>query len=160
MLNTIAVLRKTTCGLAMISMIFMSFMQISATGTYTGQPAAVIAQNGEMSGHDMQNGEMSGHDMQNGEMSGHTMQNGEMSGHDMQNGEMSGHDMQNGEMSGHTMQNGEMSGHDMEEGGNAAEQTATREDSRVILSVFGGLAILVILVAGIMKYTRISKMRR
>jgi hypothetical protein len=88
------------------------------------------------------------------------MQNGEMSGHDMQNGEMSGHDMQNGEMSGHTMQNGEMSGHDMEEGGNAAEQTATREDSRVILSVFGGLAILVILVAGIMKYTRISKMRR
>ena len=150
MLNTIAVLRKTTCGLAMISMIFMSFMQISATGTYTGQPAAVIAQNGEMSGHDMQNGEMSGHDMQNGEMSGH----------DMQNGEMSGHDMQNGEMSGHTMQNGEMSGHDMEEGGNAAEQTATREDSRVILSVFGGLAILVILVAGIMKYTRISKMRR
>lgn len=110
MLNTIAVLRKTTCGLAMISMIFMSFMQISATGTYTGQPAAVIAQNGEMSGH--------------------------------------------------TMQNGEMSGHDMEEGGNAAEQTATREDSRVILSVFGGLAILVILVAGIMKYTRISKMRR
>ncbi len=140
MLNTIAVLRKTTCGLAMISMIFMSFMQISATGTYTGQPAAVIAQNGEMSGHDMQNGEMSGHDMQNGEMSGH--------------------DMQNGEMSGHTMQNGEMSGHDMEEGGNAAEQTATREDSRVILSVFGGLAILVILVAGIMKYTRISKMRR
>ena len=120
MLNTIAVLRKTTCGLAMISMIFMSFMQISATGTYTGQPAAVIAQNGEMSGHDMQNGEMSGH----------------------------------------TMQNGEMSGHDMEEGGNAAEQTATREDSRVILSVFGGLAILVILVAGIMKYTRISKMRR
>ena len=130
MLNTIAVLRKTTCGLAMIPMIFMSSMQISATGTYTGQPAAVIAQNGEMSGHTMQNGEMSGHDMQNGEMSGHTMQNGEMSGHDM------------------------------EEGGNAAEQTATREDSRVILSVFGGLAILVILVAGIMKYTRISKMRR
>ncbi|KMO85758.1 hypothetical protein AB840_11835 [Megasphaera cerevisiae DSM 20462] len=160
MLNTIAVLRKTTCGLAMIPMIFMSSMQISATGTYTGQSAAVIAQNGEMSGHDMQNGEMSGHDMQNGEMSGHDMQNGEMSGHDMQNGEMSGHDMQNGEMSGHTMQNGEMSGHDMEEGGNAAEQTATREDSRVILSVFGGLAILVILVAGIMKYTRISKMRR
>lgn len=100
MLNTIAVLRKTTCGLAMIPMIFMSSMQISATGTYTGQSAAVIAQNGEMSGHDM------------------------------------------------------------EEGGNAAEQTATREDSRVILSVFGGLAILVILVAGIMKYTRISKMRR
>ena len=150
MLNTIAVLRKTTCGLAMIPMIFMSSMQISATGTYTGQPAAVIAQNGEMSGHTMQNGEMSGHTMQNGEMSGHTMQNGEMSGHDMQNGEMSGH----------AMQNGKMSGHDMEEGGNAAEQTATREDSRVILSVFGGLAILVILVAGIMKYTRISKMRR
>ena len=150
MLNTIAVLRKTTCGLAMIPMIFMSSMQISATGTYTGQPAAVIAQNGEMSGHTMQNGEMSGH----------TMQNGEMSGHAMQNGEMLGHAMQNGEMSGRAMQNGEMSGHDMEEGGNAAEQTATREDSRVILSVFGGLAILVIIVAGIMKYTRISKMRR
>ncbi|MBP2645807.1 MAG: hypothetical protein H6Q75_1247 [Firmicutes bacterium] len=98
---------------------------------------------GGHSGHDMGNmtsEQMSGHDMGN-------MTSEQMSGHDMGNTtseQMSGHDMGN-------MTSKQMSGHDM--GSKAVE---TREPWTILYG-FSGIIAVVIVAAGIMKYSRLLK---
>ena len=78
-----------------------------------------------------------------------SMTQDDMSGHDMNKDDMSGHDMSKDDMDEH-----DMSGHDRE-----THETQTQDTSFSILSVFAGLSVLVIGIAGILKYMGIRKRR-
>jgi hypothetical protein len=88
-----------------------------------------------------------------------SMTQDDMSGHDMNKDDMSGHDMNKDDMSGHDMSKDDMDEHDMSGHDRETHETQTQDTSFSILSVFAGLSVLVIGIAGILKYMGIRKRR-
>jgi len=128
-------LKKVMCSVTA----FLMFSMPALAANFSEKPLVVSMTQDDMSGHDMNKDDMSGHDMSKDDMSGHDMSKDDMDGHDMSKDDMDEHDM---------------SGHDRE-----THETQTQDTSFSILSVFAGLSVLVIGIAGILKYMGIRKRR-